>query len=188
MKVPRNDPNEHAPNKDTEIYVRIVANHALELYEDPDGLRPLALNKARLVKSGRKLVFRFIANQNYGHHWPSFPNPPKPGEQPYIETAALVVIGQTEQNAADELIPGTPFVGGLGGGRTHYFPDRDVGEGGNLRGVVKLDGKNFIEAGRVKYKTIRGKKHKGPFKWALVALCDGGASYCEIDPHDELDP
>ena len=112
-----------------DLYIRIVANHELELFWDVDGKDPIDINSPPISECRGKIRFHFIVNNNFGHHWN--------GGRPNIETAALVVIAQTETDPSTGRVKrGTPFAVKGGNDRCFYLEDPDPSGLGNVSGTA----------------------------------------------------
>ena len=182
------------PNVDLDMYVRIVGNHELELFWDRDGLDPVDVTKPKSGQCRGKIQFHFIYNNNPGHHWENGIGPK------HIETAALIVIAQTELDLNDgEIKRNSPFEKNPHSDMCHYISDPDPAQLGNLKGGADSKAepkggpieKQFITAGKVKFRDTnpypKGADPSGVIKWALVALCDGGKKFCAVDPTIKLE-
>jgi hypothetical protein len=153
------------------VYIMIDENHKLHLFFDAAGKEPMdnatPLDALTGNRRGR-VCFNFIKDPSPGHH----------GN--VIETADLIIIAQTE---ADRTRPagvkkGSPFV--PPNNPAYYIPDpAPESDPGNLKGSLPgTDG--VVVAGCL---AVRNNGVENvPYKYAIVALCDDGAIFTDVDP------
>lgn len=182
MPTPEEAPKPAAPTttKDVRhVYVMLDEDHNISLYFDPAGKNPMSDITPLVVPDGKKK----------GHVQFSFIGDPTPGQHgAFIETADLIIIPQTVP--AGDAVYGrrkdSPFE--PKSQRTWVLldpaPDSDPG---NWRGSVKPGTDGSIPVGDpIKVKDADAPS--GLYKYAIVALCDGGAVFMSVDPTIKIEP
>lgn len=187
--MPITDPKDSDQNADAEttsaptpevqnVFIMIVTvgdDHRLYLFFDAAGLLPMDNTTPMYVLGDRtghregRVRFNFIASAIPGSH----------GD--VIETADLIIIGQTVEDPARERgqRKDSPF---LPPRRPVYFiddpaPDSDPG---NLHG--SLPGTNGYISAQTQLR-IRLDGENGPaYKYSIIALCDGRTQIAVFDP------
>ena len=168
------------------VYVRLAANHQLELFTDPQALNPMKEDAPVDVKGDgkSKLQFNFILNNNPGHH------------NGHIETADLIILPHTLNavTASGKVfarIKDSPFEPLKDKAHVIQDPGEKLAkqDPGNLGGTVPVQnhgGVNVIEAGQLDIRKV--DTYSGPYKYTIVAISDSGEDFDFVDPTVKIEP
>jgi hypothetical protein len=162
------------------VFIRLVANHQLELFADAAATKPLLDTDPLLVKGngGGSLQFNFILNMNPGHH------------NGNIETADLIIVPHvliTSAGTVKTQKKDSPF-----SDASRALVINDPGgttNPGNLKGKLAVRGgagAQYIPAGQLKIRKVSSLT--GVFKYTIIAVSDDGADFDFVDPTIIIEP
>lgn len=179
MTKPKSDTAAAAPKQVRHVYVMIDENHKLTLYSDPAGRTEMTNLTPLHVPDGKR----------NGHVQFSFIGDPTPGQHgAFIETADLIIIPQTvpDPTATYGRRKDSPFH--PNNQRTWILPDPAApNDPGNWMGSMRPGSDGAIPVGNpIKVKDV--DEISLLYKYAIVALCDGGVEFTSVDPTIRIEP
>jgi hypothetical protein len=168
-----------------EVFIKLwrhTDHFDMKVYFDAAGTDEMTIDEPlALLGNGKgKIQFNFI--------------PPSATEP--VVTADLVIIGQTVRDGSARRghrraspfkhpfsIPAGKFY------PTYYLPS-PAGDDDptNLKSVLKCGSTGYVEGGKLDIIKVPGAKPTEPYKYTIIALCDGATAVTGIDPTGIINP